>query len=97
MTDLLTQLRSLDSRRIALDVTIRQTQARFRSSDTQDERAAKRHAEEVPASGTPAVASSVTVAVASAPDSRRLSSPREKQASLTIVHRQHGPELHTTS
>jgi hypothetical protein len=78
MTDLLSQLRSLEAKRVALDQTVRQTQARVRSSNAHDERMAKRHAEEHPASGAPAVASSVTIANA-APDARRLSSPREKQ------------------
>jgi hypothetical protein len=79
MADILTQLRELDSKRAALDATIRQTQSRVRSSSAQDDRVVKRHAEELPASGAPAVASSVTVANAPAHDSRRLSSPREKQ------------------
>jgi hypothetical protein len=83
MSDLLSQLRALDSKRVNLEATIRQTQARVRASGAQDERAVKRHAEEVPASATPAVASSVTLANSSpnalASESRRLSSPRDKQ------------------
>jgi hypothetical protein len=87
MTDLLSQLRSLESKRVALDQTVRQTQARVRSSNAHDERMAKRHAEEQPASGAPAVASSVTIANP-APDARRLSSPREKQVN---AHRSAAP------
>ena len=83
MTDILSQLRSLDSKRAALDQVVRQTQARVRSSHAQDERAAKRHAEELPATGAPAVASSVTIANSSN-DSRRLSSPRDKQVTHAI-------------
>ena len=59
MTDILSQLRSLDSKRAALDQVVRQTQARVRSSHAQDDRAAKRHAEELPATGAPAVASDI--------------------------------------
>jgi hypothetical protein len=93
MSDLLSQLRALDSKRFALEATIRQTQARVRASGSHDERAVKRHAEEIPALGTPAVASSVTVANAAASDSRRLSSPRDKQViraapALCWVHAQ---------
>jgi hypothetical protein len=79
MADILSQLRALDSKRAALDATIRQTQSRVRSSTAHDDRTTKRHAEDIAASGTPAVASSITVANAAASDSRRLSSPREKQ------------------
>jgi hypothetical protein len=83
MTDILSQLHSLESKRAALDQVVRQTQARVRSSHAQDDRAAKRHAEELPATGAPAVASSVTIANSSN-DSRRLSSPRDKQVTHAI-------------
>ena len=96
MSDLLSQLRALDSKRVNLEATIRQTQARVRASGAQDERAVKRHAEEVPTSATPAVASSVTLANASpnalANESRRLSSPRDKQV-IETHWRRAGPTL----
>lgn len=93
MSDLLSQLRTLDSKRVNIEATIRQTQARVRSSGAHDDRAVKRHAEEVPTSGAPAVASSVTLANAASPnDARRLSSPRDKQV-IETHWRRAGPTL----
>jgi len=78
MSDIVSQLRALDSKRAALDATIRQTQHRARAASAHDDRTAKRRAEEQPAA-LPAVASSVTIAHTPPSDARRLSSPRDKQ------------------
>ena len=85
MTDILAQIRALDCKRAALDATIRQTQYRARAASAQEDRVAKRRAEE-PAAAVPAVLSSVTLAHSPPSDARRLSSPRDKQAPPPTPH-----------